>query len=142
MPSYQQLAGILAGITENAKADGGPLTPQALIDTYCQPGMQSSWTNKETEHSKFNAGFCGYDGRKGFDEGYSWLNELEESGWHAEHLTGSWPYVAQMIWAALPADPRCAIAHYCEGDFAVEIFDSLQAAAEGLRQLRVDHHAP
>jgi hypothetical protein len=43
--------------------------------------------------------------------------------------------------AALPADPRYAIAHYCEGDFAVEVFPNLEAAAEGLRQLRVDHAA-
>jgi hypothetical protein len=139
VPSYQQLAGILAGITQSALTDGGPLTPQTLIDTYCQPGMQSIWTNKETARSKFHAGFCGYDGQKGFDDGYYWLRELDESGWHAEHRTGNWPYVAQMIWAALPADPRYAIAHYCEGDFAVEVFTSVEAAAEGLRQLRLDH---
>jgi hypothetical protein len=141
VPSHQQMAGILAGIAEHANTDGGPLTPQALIDTYCQPGMESSWRTKETPQSKFHAGFCGYDGQRGFDDGYDWLNELEESGWHAEHLTGKWPYVAQMIWAALPADSRYAIAHYCEGDFAIEVFPSVAAAIEGLRQLRVDHAA-
>jgi hypothetical protein len=139
--TYQEMAGILAGLTKGAPTDGGPLTPQALIDTYCQLGMQSGWSNKETPQSKFHAGFCGYDGEKGFDDGYHWLNELEGSGWHAEHLTGNWPYVAQMIWAALPVDPRYAIAHYCEGDFAVEVFPNVDAAAEGLRQLRVDHAA-
>lgn len=40
MTSYDELAAKLAG--GKPPQSGGPLTPKALIDTYCQPGMQSA----------------------------------------------------------------------------------------------------
>ena len=121
--------------------EGGPLTPQALIDVYCQPGMQSGWRTKRRTHSMFHAGFCGFDGQRGYDDGYAWMNDLMQSGWLPLYDIGDWPLVVFMLWRARATDPRFAIAHYCEGDMAIELFDSKQAASNGLRALRRAHPA-
>lgn len=115
------------------------LTPTTLIDAYCQPGMQSGWRTKRHKHSVFYAGFCGFDGHRGYDGGHSWIAALAESGWRPLPEIGDWPLVAFMLWRARPEDPRFAIAHYCEGDFAVEVFDDKQAASQGLQKLRREH---
>jgi hypothetical protein len=112
-----------------------PLTPQSLIDTYCQPGMQSGWQTEKREHSMFHAGFCSYDG------GHSWIDALMQSGWRPLCDIGDWPLVAFMLWRARPTDPRFAIAHYCEGDLAVEVFDSKKAAGDALQALRHEQAA-
>ena len=141
MTSYQQIVGVLGGLTESAP-QGGPLTPAALIETYCRPGMASGWSSTEREHSTLHAGFCGYDGQRGFDDGYDWMAHLEASGWRPEARSGDWPYVVYMLWPALSSDQRYAIAHYCEGDFAVEVFQDRSAAAQGLTKLRAERPAP
>jgi hypothetical protein len=117
-------------------APGGPLTPQALIDTYCQPGMQSEWRSRRRRGSMFNAGYCSYDGHHGFYNGTEWLVELAASGWQPLPELGDWPLVVFMLWQARASDPRWAIAHYCKGDMAVEVFDDKQAASDGLKRLR------
>jgi hypothetical protein len=120
---------------------GGLLTPQTLIDAYCQPGMQSGWRTERREHSRFHAGFCGYDGERGYDGGHSWIDALMRSGWRPLCDIGDWPLVAFMLWRARPTDPRFAIVHYCEGDLAIEVFDDKQAAGEALKTLRRQHAA-
>ena len=136
MSGAADLVAAVAGIAPQPPAAGGPLTPQALIDTYCQPGMQSGWRSARRSRSIFNAGSCGYDGRRGFDDGYEWIAELAASGWRPLPALGDWPFIAYMLWRAWPSDPRWAVAHYCEGDLAIEVFDDKQAASDGLQQLR------
>jgi hypothetical protein len=133
------IAAALAGLDDAPPPGDGPLTPQALIDTYCRPGMQSGWRTKRRKHSMFHAGFCGFDGHKGFDDGYSWMTDLTRSGWVQLPEVGDWPLVAFMLWHAKPSDPWYAIAHYCEGDTAIEVFDSKHATAQGLQTLRRKH---
>jgi hypothetical protein len=136
MSGPAEVVAALAGIGEQPPPEGGPLTPAALIDTYCQPGMQSSWRTEEREDSMFHAGFCGYDGHQGFDDGHEWIANLTGSGWCALPALGDWPLVAFMFWPARPSDPRWAIAHYCEGDMAVEVFGDKDAANRGYARLR------
>ena len=138
MTSYDELAAKLAGDGGKPSPHGGPLTPRALIDTYCQPGMQSGWKTHPREHSTFHAGFCGFDERKGYENGYVWIADLTHSGWEPQHDIGHWPYTAYALWPALAADPRHAIAYYCERDMAVEIFDSSESMVGALVKLRAE----
>jgi len=135
-----EVVAALSGIAPSP-APSDQLTPRILIDTYCQPGMQSGWRTKRRKHSVFHAGFCGYDGERGYDDGHSWIADLVASGWRPLHELGEWPLVAFMLWPARGSDPRWAIAHYCEGDMAIELFDSKQDASQGLQQLRRQHAA-
>ena len=73
---------------------------------------------------------------RGFDDGHEWISELTESGWCALPALGDWPLVAFMYWPARPSDPLWAIAHYCEGDMAVEVFADRDAANRGYTRLR------
>ena len=142
MSGPAEVVASLAGIApQPPKAPGDQLTPGALIDTYCQPGMQSGWRTKHRKHSVFHAGFCGFDGHRGYDDGHSWIAELAESGWRPLPEIGDWPLVAFMLWRARPADPRFAIAHYCEGDMAVEVFNDQHSASQALAKLRREHAA-
>ncbi len=141
MSGPAEVVAAVAGLDAPLPPEGGRLTPQALIDTYCQPGMQSGWRTKRRKHSVFHAGFCGFDGHGGYDDGHSWIADLAESGWRSLPEIGDWPLVAFMLWRARPEDPRFAIAHYCEGDFAVEVFDDKQAASQGLQKLHREHAA-
>ncbi len=136
MSGPAEVVGAVAGVAPGPPASGGPLTPQALIDAYCQPGMQSGWRSRRRQGSMFNAGFCGYDGQQGFDDGHEWLAELAASGWRPLPGLGDWPLVVFMLWKARASDPRWVIAHHCEGDMAVEVFDDKQAASDGLKRLR------
>jgi hypothetical protein len=136
-------AEVVAAITDlsGPPCDGGPLTPQVLIDTYCQPPADEtsrigSWRSEQRADSIFHAGFCGFDGRQGFENGHDWISELAESGWRPLPELGEWPLVAFVFWPALPSDPRWAIAHYCEGDTAVEVFNDRHAANKGYTRLR------
>jgi hypothetical protein len=136
-----EVVAAIAGLGGPPPAGGGPLTPQVLIDTYCQPpadeeSRTGAWRSEQRADSMFNAGFCGFDGRQGFDEGHDWISELAESGWCPLPGLGEWPLVAFAFWPALPSDPRWAIAHYCEGDMAVEVFTDHHAANKGYTCLR------
>ena len=136
MTSYHELAAKLAA--GGGKPSQGPLSPKALIDTYCQPGMQGGWKTQTREHSTFHAGFCGVDERKGYENGYVWIADLTHSGWVPQRDIGHWPQTAYAIWPALAADPQHAIAHYCEADMAVEIFDSSESMVGALVKLRAE----
>jgi hypothetical protein len=115
------------------------LTPDFLITTYCAPGMRTGFREAERrEHSDWQAGFIGWtSGEHGYDDGYSYMEALIASGWLPRPELGDWPYVIYLIWPARPTDPRYAIAHYCEGDFGIEVFDDKPSAQAGLRALRV-----
>lgn len=115
-----------------------PMTPAVLIDTYCQPGMPSGFCASERRaHSGWHAGFVGWTGGpRGYDDGYSYMEALIGAGWLPRPEIGDWPYVIYLVWPARASDPRYAIAHYCEGDFGVEIFDDRQGAQVALRALR------
>lgn len=131
----------LAGLGGQPSAGGGPLTPKVLIDTYCQPPADeehriSAWRSEQRADSVFNGGFCGFDGRQGFDDGHSWISELTESGWRPLPELGEWPHAAVAFWPALASDPRWAIAHYNAGEIAVEVFTDKQAADRGYTRLR------
>jgi hypothetical protein len=141
MSGPAEVVAAIAGLGEQPPPEGGPLTPAVLIDTYCRPGMQSMWRTEKRKDATFHAGFCGYDGRQGFDDGHEWIADLTESGWHPLHDLGEWPLMAFMFWPARPSDPRWAIAHYCEGDFAVEAFVDRDAANRGYTRLRREHTA-
>jgi hypothetical protein len=141
MSGPAEMVAELAGLDDAPPPGGGPLTPQALIDTYCRPEMQSGWRTKRRKHSTFHAGFCGFDGHKGYDDGYSWMTDLTRSGWVQLPDIGDWPLVAFMLWHAKPSDPRYSIAHYCEGDTAIEVFDSKHAVVQVLQALRRKHRA-
>jgi hypothetical protein len=135
------VVGAVAGLGGQPPAGGGPLTPQVLIGTYCQPPADEerrigSWRSRQRADSMFNAGFCSFDGHHGFDDGHGWISDLTASGWRPLPELGDWPSVAFVFWAALPSDPRWAIAHYCEGDMAVEVFTDKQAADRGYTRLR------
>ena len=139
MTSYDELAAKLAGDSGTPSQQGGPLTPKTLIDTYCQPGMQSGWKTHTREHSTFYAGFCGFDERKGYENGYVWIADLTHSGWEPQHDIGHWPHTVYALWPALAADPRHAIAHYREGDMAVEVFDGSESMTGALAMLRAEN---
>jgi hypothetical protein len=136
MSGLAEVAVTLAGLGHQPPWAGGPLTPQSLIDSYCKPGMQSGWQTEKRVHSMFHAGFCGDDGEHGYDGGHDWIADLARSGWRPLPDIGDWPLVAFMLWRPRSTDPRFALAHYCEGDLAIEVFDSKQAAGEGLQALR------
>jgi hypothetical protein len=120
-----------AGVGEGPSADGGLLTPTVLIDTYCQPGMESGWRTEQRSESMFHAGSCRCNGQRGFDDGHQWIAELTESGWWPLPALGDWQLVAFMYWPAHPSDATWAIAHYREGDMAVEVFADRDAANRG-----------
>lgn len=103
--------------------------------------MQGGWRTRRGKHSVFHAGFCGFDGQHGYENGYSWMGDLMRSGWFPLSDIGEWPLVVFMLWRARATDPRFAIAQYCEGDMAIELFDSKQAASNGLRELSRAHPA-
>ncbi len=42
-------ADVVAALAGQPAADGVPVTPQALIDRHCQPGMQSGWRSERRE---------------------------------------------------------------------------------------------
>jgi hypothetical protein len=119
-------------------------TPQRLIDTFCSEALRSSFRAAEQRpHSKWFAGFCSYMGKNsygpgvdGFDDGYCLMGALEESGWRAIPEAGSWPYSQYLVWQARESDPRWALAHYCEGDFGVEVFASRTACVQAVKELR------
>ena len=75
MSGAAEVVAALSGIAPSP-APGDQLTPRVLIDTYCQPGMQSGWRTKRRKHSMFHAGFCGFDGQRGYDDGHSWIADL------------------------------------------------------------------
>jgi len=131
----------LAGLGGQPAADGAPVTPQALIDLYCQRGMQSGWRSERRESSMFNAGFCGFDGRRGYDDGHGLIENLAAGGWRPLPELGDWPLMVFLLWPARSSDARFAIAHYCEGDLAIEVFDGKHAAAIALGELREQYPA-
>jgi hypothetical protein len=130
------VAATLAGLGHEPPWAGGPLTPQALIDSYCKPGIHNAWESQTRAHSTFHAGFCGYDGEHGYEDWYALIVALNGSGWRALGRIGSWPLTVFMAWPARSSDPRWALAHYCEGDFAIEVFDSQPAIVGAVRALR------
>jgi hypothetical protein len=141
--SHIDLTARLAGIT-NEKPPERPLIPAALIERFCKPGMQSSWRSErhEAKRETWHAGFCGCTGSDGFDDGYSYMEALMASGWVAMPDVGDWPLVIYLLWSARETDERWAIAHYCEGDFGVAVYDDKPAATAAYRELRAEHPAP
>jgi hypothetical protein len=136
--SDHDLASVVAGMA-GLGGQGGTWTPARLIEVFCEPMLESSWHSEKREHSEWHAGFCSFNGKgsygagvDGFDDGYDCMGHLEESGWRAIGEYGNWPYVMYFWWAPRDElegpDARPCIAHYCEGDFAVEVFDSIAAA--------------
>jgi hypothetical protein len=98
------------------------LTPRLLIGEYCQPGMQSGWRSEQRAQSNYHAGFIGWKREGyGYADGDDYLGSMLEGGWRPLP-GGNWPLEIYMEWPAHASDPRYCIAHYCEGDFAVEVF--------------------
>lgn len=110
------------------------LTPAILIERYCTPAQESSWHRETREHSEWYAGFIGWcGGDHGYDEGYSYMDALHTGGWRLMAEYGDWPYVIYLYWPAQQSFDKPCVAHYCEGDFAVEVFDSIGALRETIK---------
>jgi hypothetical protein len=139
MSGPAEVVATLARLGEQPPWAGGPLTPQSLIDTYCKPGIHNAWESETRAHSTFHAGFCGCDGEHGYEDGYALIVALEGSGWRALRKLGPWPLTVFMVWPARSSDPRWALAHYCEADFAIEVFDCQSATGEEVRALHAEH---
>lgn len=120
-----------------------------LIDLLCVPLGQhaSAWTSErdETKRCTRHAGFAGYPFA---DDGYDFMARAvgDDGSFVAPNATqairavpeaGDWPYVIVM-WA--PAER--AVIHYCEGDLAVEIYDTDQLCRQAVRDAIVAHPCP
>lgn len=134
-------ANIIHNMVNGPDPTAAELTPATLIERYCGPELESSWHHEKRDHSEWFAGAasyamcCGLE-HEGYDDGYEFMYALENGGWRPMAEYGDWPYVVYLWWPALPSDPRYCIAHYCEGDFGIEVFDSSAAALAGVKQLR------
>jgi hypothetical protein len=116
------------------------LTPATLIERYCKPQMESSWHHEKREHSEWFAGAISYAmcwglEHEGYEEGYGFMEALGDGGWRIMPEYGDWPYVIYMWWAPRESDNRPCIAHYCEGDFGIEAFDSVASARAASKDL-------
>lgn len=106
-------------------------TPTKLITLLCTPEMATTWKSERREHSHFHAGHVP---PTLYDDSAEFAAALLDSGWREPEARGGeaqWPLTFVLVWADHDADPAFALAHHCEGDFAVEVFDdknSLQAA--------------
>lgn len=118
----------------------GPTLP-ALLAYYCKPTPRFQWTEQTREDSRVYSGPCGFDGRRGYDDGYDWMAALEAAGWRTIDTLGEMPFSIYFDWRALPADPRHAIAHYCEGDLSIEVFTDRAAAERAVYQKHHGHPA-
>ena len=116
---------LLAGIAKPSRQ----LTPVQLIETYCTPRLPRPG-------AELYAGFAGWDGERGFGDGYDYMGALLDGGWHAIPGVGEWPYLSYMAWLALADDPGYYVARYCEGDLEIEAFASEQGFNGRLRALR------
>lgn len=141
----------IAGITAGEKKDW---TPSRLIEVFCAPGLRS-WFRETGRNprarSDWHAGFCSYRGTNsygpeidGFDDGHALWGELIASGWTLIQDPGNrhFPYAFYMQWCAredataeTPEGKWC-IAHYCEGDFGVEVYDDEDAYRVGESEVR------
>jgi hypothetical protein len=112
------------------------LTPRLLIGKYCQPGMELAWRSGQRAHSRFHAGFIGskHHGH-GYADGDGYLASMVDGGWCPLPGAGSWPLEIYLAWPAHPSDRRYCFAHYRDGDFAIEVFDSKEAATNALAEL-------
>jgi hypothetical protein len=125
----------------NTRQQGGRLTPKALIRAYSEPRPQFMWRTEARKHSQFYEGPCGFDGRRGYDDGYDWMEALEAAGWLTIGTLGEMPFSIYLNWPALPADPRHAIAHYSEGTLSLEIFHARALAENAVKQMHRGHPA-
>lgn len=71
----------------------------------------------------------------GFDDGYVFMDHLNERGWRPLASEGDWPYV---VWMHSPAreDAPEAICRYLEADLTVWIFDDHEAARLFYRSIK------
>ncbi len=134
MNAREEILAMGAGVSTEPPGHSGRLTPTYLIETYCQPlsGVE------KREDSEYHTGCCGFDGHRGYDDGYDWMEHLGESGWVAQNDIGEWPYSITMVWPALQADPRHAMARYLERELTIEVFNSHDAASRALAKLRAE----
>jgi hypothetical protein len=144
-PSYppglnaeQEILAMNAGVATEPPGHGGRLTPAYLIATYCQP-LSAAEKGKDSEH---HTGSCGFDGHRGYDDGYAWMEHLTESGWVTQHDIGECPHSITMVWPALPADPRHAIARYLDTQLTIGVFNSHHAISNALTKYRAEEPTP
>jgi len=96
-----------------------------VVRVFCAPGLASAWRSEQRPHSVLHAGFLGYPWS---DTGYDAMAVLRPAGFEDMPEVGDWPYTF-----AMRHDAGLAIAHYCEGDFAVEVFCDREHYEEALR---------
>jgi hypothetical protein len=134
-------ANIAHQVANGPEPEAPQLTPAILIERYCKPTMESSWHRETREHSEWFAGgisyamCCGLE-HEGYDEGYEYMYALIEGGWRMMSEFGDWPYVIYLYWPAQESYDKPCIAHYCEGDFGIEVFDSIHSLRAALKDLR------
>jgi hypothetical protein len=128
------IAALLAGLTADQEE---PLGPEALARLYCDgcphelvadPGR-----SEREDGTRVARGFCGFNGSFGYDDGYSFMGDLEARGWRPLPSKGDWPYLVYMAWVQ---GGVIAIAEYCEADLTVWVFADQAAASAHLRTLR------
>jgi hypothetical protein len=140
------IAGWLATLDTQRPSPDGPLTPATLIERYCDPrrcrGLVADPGEHRADAHTEHVGFIGWlGGDHGYDDGYSYLEALESSGWVEIRETGNLPYVIAMVWPARTSDPRWCLAHYCEGDFTVAVYPGRDQTAIALLALIAEHRA-
>ncbi len=118
----------------------GP-TLRALLAYYCEPTLQFQWTTQTREQSRIYSGPCGFDGRRGYDDGHDWTRALEAAGWKHIDTLGEMPFSIYFQWPAPACDARHAIAHYSEGDLSIEVFHDRSAAEHAINEKRLGHTA-
>jgi hypothetical protein len=112
------------------------LPPAGLIERFALAPTEAS--DGSPEGTRTWRGFCGFDGRSGFDDGYAFMADLLDRGWRPLPAKGDWPYLVYVTWVEVlgPDLKTYAIAEYCEGDLVVWLFPSRDAAKTYYASLR------
>lgn len=109
-------------------APGGPeldpLSTDELVARYCDPARHAL-----EDGAEIDAGFCGFTGAQGYDDGYAFMGDLGGRKWRVLADVGDWPYSVWVTRPPHPGEARWTIAHYCEGDLVVYRFATLDDAA-------------
>jgi hypothetical protein len=100
------------------------VTPAQLVERFCDP------TRRTVEEGVvIDRGFCGFDGSRGFDDGYDFMGYLDgRTGWRCLSEVGDWPHHFFATRHPSGDEARWTIIEYCEADLVVRRFDSQQRA--------------